>query len=291
MLKLTEAVEEYLLDMSKARSLADTTLTDRRCILGLFARWCDREGLDLGSLGSVDVERWLSSMRVCARTKRNRLSQVRTLYGWARRRGYVAHDPTEGVPQPRVSRSVPRALPAASVARLLAAAPTSRDRLIVSLMVQEGLRCCEVANLRVADVDRETGELLATGKGGHQRMLPLTASTARCLDAYLAESPAPGFGFVVRKYREPLEGLKPNWISRVIRYALEEAGVKSLPGDGVTAHVLRHTAASDVYERCGDLQVVQEMLGHSSLVTTQIYLRRASASKLRRAMNGRDYRR
>lgn len=287
-------------------TFAPTSVANTRVHLSLFARSCEEhagEGFPIAEVRTEHVERFLAGQEVSVATIRNRLSSLKTFFAWCRRRGLLEGDPMDGIRPPRIPRSVPRAYDADATARIVAAAAARghRDRLIISLMVQEGLRCCEVTNLRLADVSRfpradwaelgAAGEILVNGKGGHQRVLPLTFETGKALDAYLSEWPAYSTSLpLVRSYKHPNRGVGASWLSKMVRAVLTEAGVKQFPHDGSSAHALRHTAASDVLERCGDVRVVQEMLGHSSLVTTQIYLRRTSTEKLRAAMNGRTYR-
>lgn len=293
MLTTDEAIRLYLKERELSGAFTTTTLANARSHLGMFAQWCeignDGVPMDVAEITGEHVERWVSSVKVSKGTVRNRISSLRSFFKWARRRGLTAADPMDGVKPPPRERSVPRSFDGDIVARILDACSSNRDRLIISLMVQEGLRCCGVANLRMQDVDLAGDELLVVEKGGHERMLPLTVGTKRVLLAYLAELEGSAFGPLLRKLNNPSAGLTANWVSKVVRRVLTDAGVKHLPGDGVSAHALRHTAASDVYEQCGDLQVVKEMLGHASIMTTQIYLRSTAASRLRAAMEGRRY--
>lgn len=204
--------------------------------------------------------------------------------------GVISANPCDGMDPIRQPRSVPRALPAPAVGDLYAHLPDARAELIVSLMVQEGLRCLEVAGLQVGDVDSVNGTLVVVGKGGHQRMLPISDETARALRNYLLEHPASA-GPLVRRYDQPSTGLQPHYVSDLVRKWLRESGVKQRPLDGVGAHSLRHTAATDVLRASGgNVVIVQTMLGHASLATTQVYLR-TYPEDLRRAMNGRTYKR
>lgn len=237
------------------------------------------------------VEAWMASDRTQAISSiRVRVSAVSGFFTWARRRGMTLIDPCDGVQVPRAPRAVPRAFSADAVRTAMDACSTSRERLIVALMVQEGLRCCEVAGLEVTDLDRKAGTILVTGKGSHERVLPITSMVASALAAYEAEYPPPRWGPLIRNLRRPDQGITAGTVSDLMRQVLTASGLKTRPRDGISAHAFRHTAASDVLEECGDVRVVQEMLGHASLTTTQIYLRRVSGDRLRKAMEGRTYR-
>jgi site-specific recombinase XerC len=190
---------------------------------------------------------------------------------------------------PRKPRTIPRAMPKADVGRLFDVAPDPRARAIVALGVGCGLRCVEISRLRVEDWDRAGKTLRITGKSGHQRELPVPGLVQQALTNYMVGCPATT-GPLIRSYVQRTKSLLPATISDLVASWMALAGVKVGPRDGVSAHALRHTCASDVLDECGDLRVVQEMLGHEHLSTTAIYLRRAGIGKLRDAMEGRRYR-
>lgn len=246
------------------------------------------------TISRADIERWLERPLTAA-TKRNQLSVVRSWFKWMVDRDLIPKDPTVGVGRIRQPRQVPKAVDADVVQRLLAGCPDDRARLIVSLMVQEGCRCCEVANLQVGDVDGRRQVLTLHGKGGHQRQVPLTESTRRFLAAYLDAYPAPA-GPLVRSYQSGRAGLRAETISDMVRQWGVEAGVRPLRsgaarGQLFSAHKLRHTAATDMVDRGADLRTVRDILGHVSIATTQIYAGRASLPDMRKAMADRDYER
>lgn len=277
----------YVRDRTRRREFTGGTPRSVRSTLHLFAEAVDDP--PPADITRRDVLGWMASQDVAASTARNRLSMVRTFFDWLIDRDVVTVNPCNGIRGPRQPRAVPRALRTDDVAALLDSVPDARAELIVLLMVQEGLRACEVANLEVADVDVSEGTMVVVGKGGHQRMLPLTVETRRALRAYLNEHPAPA-GPLVRSYQRP-KGLSAGYISGRVAKWMRDAGVKQAPHDGVSGHSLRHTAATDVLRATnGNVRVVQVMLGHQSLATTQRYLR-TYPEELREAMNGREYRR
>lgn len=295
MTSLLTTTNLYVRERQQSKTFRGNTARSIGSRLRAFVAWAEEQDLlDVADVRVEHVEAWLASdRRQAPGSLRVRLSALAGFYTWARRRGMVTIDPCDGVKPPRAVRAVPRAFTEDMVATLERSCSHTRERLIVALMVQEGLRCCEVANLQVTDLDRREGTILVTGKGGHERVLPLTERVLRALADYEAEFPPPHFGPLIRSIRSARsasKGLTAGSISDIMRRVLTDAGLKHGPRDGVSAHALRHTAASDVLERCGDVRVVQEMLGHASLTTTQIYLRRVSGDRLRRAMEGRDYR-
>ena len=147
--------------------------------------------------------------------------------------------------------------------------------------MQEGLRACEVSRLRLEDVDVRERCVLVRGKGGHERVLPLSDETWRALTAYLAEWPA-STGPLVRSYNEPSRALTAPYIVICVGRWMRHAGV---PASG---HALRHTAASDMLRAGAHVVDVQAALGHANVATTSRYLPLV-VDGLRQAMGGRRY--
>lgn len=284
---LTPYVARYLRQRRVEGAITHTTARNHSYELRRFADTYGRR--PLAQLGPKAIERWfLTTTRLAPGTRRARLSIVRAFCRWLYEEGIVDDDPTRRAPHVRQPRSVPRAMRASDVARLLADVPDQRARVICWLMVGMGLRCCEVEAASVADYDPRAATLLVHGKGGHERVLPVPVEVAVELDRYLAQVGAVS-GPLIRSHRHPSRGLDAGTISNYMSRWMAEAGVKHRPRDGVSAHALRHTAASDVLDECGDLRVVQSMLGHAQLATTSIYLRRANLGQMRSAMEGRTY--
>lgn len=215
------------------------------------------------------------------------LSAVRVFCAWLVVEGHIVVDPTMGVAKVRRPRSVPRAQSAAAVSKLFAACRDDRDRLVIWLMVGMGLRRGEVAAVRLENYDPTRGVLVISGKGGHERALPVPTEVAAAITACHGHRMW-STGPMIRNHQTN-RALDPRTITSIVATLFRSAGLKTAPYDGVSAHALRHTAASDVLDACHDLRVVQQMLGHTSLATTQIYLRRADLGQLRTAMGGRDY--
>jgi integrase len=199
-------------------------------------------------------------------------------------------DPTFGLLLPKKPEVVHRALTPEQVARLFSVCADNRERLVVSLGVQEGLRAGEQVRLELGDIDRKNGWLLIRGKGNKQREVPLTDETAALIDAYLEEWPPPRTGTLLRSYHDGASPLSANWAIGVGTSVFSRAGLKRYARDGMSLHACRHTAATDVAEKCKDPYVVQEFLGHASVDTGRIYVKRAARGPLAEAVRGRTYR-
>lgn len=282
--RLKELLHEFLRERLARRELDPMTARNYRSALNVFVTIVDRLPFDADDIGRWREER--SHLKPA--TARSHFSMIRAFSRWLYRKGYLPDDPTREVSAPKLTRRVPRALPVPAVARLLAVAPDARARAIVWLMVGLGLRCVEVARLELGDWDRTNAVVIVRGKFDHERILPMTAEVVAAVDEYLLEYPASG-GPLIRSYPRPGHALQADTLSGMVSEWMNAADVKRMPRDGVSAHALRHTAASDVLDACGDLRVVQEMLGHRNLSTTSIYLRRAGMGAMREAMEGRSY--
>lgn len=187
------------------------------------------------------------------------------------------------VPRPRSPKHRPRALDPESWELLWRALPDARARCIIGLMGYLGLRRGEVAALTTDRLDRRASAVTVLGKGNKERLLPVPARMWALIDDYLAVHPA-RMGDPLIRHHDSARPLHPDSISAYVRAWMRDAGVKTAPWDGVSAHALRHTAASAVLERCHDLRAVQELLGHENLQTTAIYLRPASFDVLAAAL-------
>lgn len=243
----------------------------------------------VAQLGRAAVNAWLETIGdLSPATRRAYLSSVKGFCRWLVAEGVVKVDPTKDVERVREPRRVPRSIDVESVATLLAVLPDRRARAIVWLMVGCGLRCVEVERLDEGDYDQRAGTLVVRGKADHERVIPVPAQVAAALEAYRREH-GRTTGPMIRHLEHPSRGLDRSTISRYAGRWFRDAGLKTQPYDGRSAHALRHTAASDVLDRCGDVTVVQAMLGHANVATTSVYLRRARLGVMRDAMEGRDY--
>lgn len=245
----------------------------------------------LGQFGLATVDRWLAGTKNgAAGTTRIRISVVRGFAGWLVEERHIKRDPTRTLRPPRLPIRDPRALDADVVHKILLAAPDDRGRLILWLMVGMGLRCIEVSRLRIEHWSRTSNTMRITGKGGNERELPVTDEVRHAAESYLASYPAAS-GPLVRSYTHggPVKSVT---LSMLVHDWMVDAGVKRNAWDGISAHALRHTCASDVLEGLTGpdaLLTVRDILGHRDISTTTIYLRRVNRTKLRAAMAGRHY--
>jgi len=283
----TSQIGSYLRDRKTIGAISTPTAAHMRGVLYAFAEHCPQ---DPGRIRRRDILRWLNTTgHLSAGTRRLYQARVNGFTDWLLRRGVIRKDPFLDVPVPKVPRSVHRAFEPHQVAALVAACVTPRDRVVVILGLHAGLRRAELAALEVGDISLTARTVLVVaGKGGHSRLLPLSAEAATVVARYLAEAGL-STGPLLRSESQPQRGIGPSTVSRVFDELAYRAGVKVRAGDTVACHSLRHTAATGWYQSTGDVLAVRDLLGHVNLGTTARYVVGMDVERLRVAVDGRRY--
>lgn len=254
----------------------------KRSFLQALRLFADAVGeKNLSEITRSDVERWLAeeTKRCSANTVRLRLSTVRGMFHWAILEGFARRDPTLGIRGPKKPHSVPRYIADAEL--VLGQVRDARDRLIILLMLEEGLRAGGVASLELGDIDLVSGSLVVTEKGGRPRVLPVTKNVRLAIEDYLKQRGRQS-GPLIQSYRDPGHGISSGQVSRIAGSTIKRADIEE------SGHALRHTFAHDMVDAGANLRTVQTALGHSSLMTTQIYLGFAEVRELRGFMGRRQ---
>lgn len=233
------------------------------------------------------VDGWLASRVWSATTCCTNLGIVRPFLDWGAGRGLLPPGAAGRLRNPRRSKPLPRAQTASQVAQLLAVVPDARGRVMVLLMAQAGLRRAEVAAASVADIDLASGAMLVHGKGSKERMVWLSEETMGAIRAWMVER-GPRVGALVGPYGCPSRHLTPTWVGMLVSRWMADAGLKTMPRDGMSGHALRHSAATNMLRGGANIRVVQEALGHENITTTARYLR-ADNDEVRQAMRSLSY--
>ncbi|HTA13229.1 MAG TPA: tyrosine-type recombinase/integrase [Solirubrobacteraceae bacterium] len=252
-----------------------------------FACWSDSRHLLPTTVGVRDVRRYvarLSGQKLSATTIARKLAAIRALFRSLREHGEIEQSPADLLATPRRGSHLPRVLKAPEIARLLDSIPMDavgrplnlRDRALFELAYACGLRAEEIVSLNVADLDHDGEQLRVEGKGSKTRFVPAGEVALNAVGLYLehgrpalcgdGEQPAL---FLSRSGRR----LGTSDVRRRLRAWVARAGV---PG-GVSPHALRHSFATHLLDGGADLRSIQELLGHSSISTTQVYTRVESA--------------
>jgi integrase/recombinase XerD len=276
---LEHAVEEFLASLGSERGLARNTVAAYRRDLRQYLTCVDRH--PPAPLGPDDVAGFVASLHAAGLSRASvarKLAAVRGLHRFIVAEDLGDTDPTVLVDTPRRGRSLPKALTVEEVTRILEAPDTAsplgrRDRALLEFLYATGARIAEAVHAAVLDVDFDEGTVLLTGKGDKQRLVPLGRFAIDAVTAYLPDRMElrrgrsdHGYLFVnARGGRLTRQG---GWL--VVRKHAVRAG---LDPTRVSPHVLRHCAATHMVEGGADLRTVQELLGHASISTTQVYTR------------------
>ena len=304
-----EALERYLASLA-ARDASPHTRRAYATALGAYLGWLGAAGIDWRNPERPALRRYLGELTEghARTTVAQRLAAIRSLYRWARRAGLVAADPWAALATPRRPRRLPAVLATEEVERLLdavgedagvaagedaaetepgsparpaaAGAPlrralSLRDVALVETAYAAGLRISELAGARLGSLDLARGEIRVAGKGRKERVGLLGRPARSALGAYLVD----GRPLLVARAAggsRPSDALFINHRGaplgvRGIRYRLHRAALRAGLPDDATPHTLRHSFATHLLDGGADLRVVQELLGHADLATTQVY--------------------
>jgi integrase/recombinase XerD len=277
----TEAVA-FLRHLRSERGLAPATVEAYRRDLRSYAGHLRERGLAPAEVTSEDVEGFVVWLRQRRRPDGSRYAEsshartvvaVRGLHRFLLVEGGAATDPASGVAAPTAGRSLPKALSEADVLRLLATPSAQdpagmRDLAALELLYGAGLRISELTGLDVDDVDLVDRMVIVRGKGDRQRIVPFGGPAADAIERWLTVG-RPGLAPTVPSLLLNRRGgrLSRQGLWQIIRGRAEQAGITA----HVTPHTLRHSFATHLLDGGADVRAVQELLGHASVTTTQIY--------------------
>jgi integrase/recombinase XerD len=290
-LALESQLQGYLDHLSIERGVAANTLSSYRRDLRRYSKHLSDRGIhDLGKVGEIDVSEFLVALRrgdpdsgamaLSAVSAARALVAVRGLHRFAAAEGLAELDVARAVRPPTPGRRLPKSLNIDEVLALLEGAGgdspadgplTLRNRAILELLYSTGARISEAVGLDVDDIDTEARSVLLHGKGGKQRLVPVGRPAVAALDAYLVRGRPElarrgrGTAAIFLNARGGRLSRQSAW--QVLQEAAERAGITA----GVSPHMMRHSFATHLLEGGADVRVVQELLVHASVTTTQIY--------------------
>ena len=273
-------VERFRRMMEVERNASPHTVRNYRLDLLDYGRWAARAGVDPLCATRRDMRTYLGELdaaQYSRRTVNRRLSSVRSFFKWMVAEGFAEANPADVVSGPKLARNLPRAIPAHDMVRLLSVWRGSerpsdmRNAAILEFLYASGVRVSETSGLLLKDVDFDRRQVRVLGKGSKERIVPVHDLAIASMREYLYRArpellygkPACPYFFVsTRGNRMSSDALR-----KLFKQSLQLAGLDL----SLTPHDMRHTFATDLVEGGADLRSVQEMLGHSSLSTTQIY--------------------
>jgi integrase/recombinase XerD len=290
---LSRDAEEFLSYLAVERGRAPASISAYRRDIAAYERFLYEQGVSLTKADVGLVESYialLSSSRRPTSTARA-LAAVRGLHRFCVDERGATRDPTEGVSTPKIPQAIPKALSEDQVELLLSAvigddARALRDRAILETLYATGMRISELAGLRLGDLDLQKGMAVAYGKGSKERLVPIGRFALAALEAWLGAGGRPLLAPPRWARRGDAEAVfistRGAKMSRqAVWQVVRKAAVKVKLEDRVSPHVLRHSCATHLLEHGADIRVVQELLGHATITTTQVYTR-VSPELLRR---------
>ena len=275
----TRLFKDYAYYLKIERGLSPNTVAGYCSDLALFF---EESGLEAPAVQAADIIDYLSakSETLSKRSQARLLSAFRSFFDWMILEGDMKENPCDGVQAPKIGRYLPEVLSVEEVDRIIASVDTStpgglRDRAILEVLYGCGLRVSEAVNLRISNIYFKEGFLRIVGKGDKERLIPLGEMAADALRAWFGARPEPARGYEDSVFLNRLG----KSLSRVSMFSMVKkqamlAGVRK----EISPHTFRHSFATHLVENGADLRAVQEMLGHESILTTEIYTHIGSSS-------------
>jgi integrase/recombinase XerD len=275
-----ELLGEYLqwLTIEKGRSRATVEAYSRD--LRALGHWMDAHDIELTQLSEEDLERYFNEARGAKRAPSTVARAVASVRGWLAYlvdEGYLVLDPSARLKGGRRGRTLPKPLAEKEVTKLLDSIPVAssierRDRALLELLYGTGARVSEVVGVELSDLDFDEELILVTGKGAKQRLVPIGATLNRALRAYLEPQGRAALLRSKKSTRVFLNArggtLSRQGIDLIIHKRALAVGIER---SRISAHVFRHSCATHMLAHGADIRVVQELLGHASIATTQLY--------------------
>lgn len=276
---MQECIDSFLLYLATERGLSTNYQLSTRASLERFAEWAAHRGTS----EAAKVSQPLLSEFLMAEKKRGlsvtsvKLEAValRILFRFLTARGLIPEDPAEKLPIPRIPQTLPQPLSKSEIEKMVSAPAGDtpleiRDRALLELLYACGLRIAEACNVRLENLDEDGGVIRITGKGNKTRLIPVGRAALAALKTYLdiarpkLIAPRSGAEIFLSVRGHPLT---PARIWQLVGHYARLAGIE----EAVHPHQLRHSFATHLLAGGADLRIIQEMLGHASIATTQIY--------------------
>lgn len=278
--KLQEDVEDYLRYSQIERGLSDNTIFAYRQDLMDFLAFLKKEGLDSWPTKAVDIDAFLAEQRDLNKATSSisrMISSLRKFYQWLVRQNIQKINPMLEIDSPKKEHRLPVALSVDEVTKLLDQPDITkklgiRDRALLETLYATGIRVSELINLKFSDLHEELKLLKVLGKGSKERLIPISDVAISWIKSYQEKVRDPLL-LKSGKYTDTIflnnrgGTLTRQAVWQIIKRYCQMAGIRK----NVTPHTLRHTFATHLLENGADLRVVQEILGHSDISTTQIY--------------------
>lgn len=273
-----QAIDLFIDSLWLEEGLAKNTLDSYRLDLSHFAFWCEQQKhATIIQIGQAELQAYLAfrAPKAKARTLARLIASLRRFYGYWVRENKIQKDPTALLDTPKLPRSLPKSLSEEDVEALLSAPKLNdiigiRDKAMLELLYASGLRVSELVGLKMVEIGLNEGVVRVTGKGSKTRLVPMGQVAVEWIERYLNEAR----GLILQQrlsddlfVTQRGEGMTRQAFWYLIKRYAVQAGIKK----PLSPHVLRHAFATHLLNHGADLRVVQMLLGHADISTTQIY--------------------
>lgn len=270
MCKLYQVIAEYLEYLELEKGLADNTIQAYRRDLSDF---CMIENIeDIACVTRITINSYIRKLRerkLAPTSVIRKIASIRGFFKWTTSIGILTKNPASTIEQPKIPQRLPKIVSIKEIEEMLSNNLTPLERVVMELLYSCGLRVTELVNLKLNDIDLSSKYIRCFGKGSKERIIPLGEIAKRAVTAYL-----PSRELVIKKYNITTKKLliseHGHFISRQDVYNFIHSQGKLIQKN-ISPHTLRHSFATHLLENGADLRVVQELLGHSDVSTTQLY--------------------
>lgn len=272
-------LDDYDLFLLMDKGLSDNSRISYRYDIARLLGWLAEEGTGLRDVTLDTLRLFMGSLHdlgIAERTQARIVAGIRSFFGYLELQGYLPTNPAELLESPKLGLHLPEVLTLEEIDAMIAAIPpesdtAARDRAMLETLYGCGLRVSELVNLEVSKVFADEGYLIVAGKGNKQRMVPMSSTSIREIYSWMEE-----------RERLPIKSTERHIlflnmrgtrltrvrVFQIVKRIAEEAGIRKT----VSPHTLRHSFATHLLEGGANLRAIQQMLGHESIATTQIYL-------------------
>ena len=282
-------LEDYISYLKIERAMSPSTVASYSSDVRDFRAWIDSAGVRVGDVRTDHIVQYFGTLEGLSKRSQARfLSSLRSFFKWTVLEGYVKDNPCDAVDTPKIGRHLPAVLSEDEVSAIIDSVDTGswnglRDRAILEVLYGCGLRVSEVVGLKISNVYFKEGFVRIVGKGNKERLVPIGGMALEAVSDYLAVRPEPSdtasedILFLNRDGR----ALSRVSVFTMVKRQAMLAGVHK----EISPHTFRHSFATHLVNHGADLRVVQDMLGHESILTTEIYTHIDTESWMRDVIN------
>ena len=270
--------KQYHTYLKLEKSLSENTVVNYEIDLKKLCDYCGKNGIEPQKASFLQLQEFLHhqfKIDTNPRSQARIISGIRQFYKFLLYNKYIEQDPSELLELPKIGEHLPEVLSLKEIDDMIAVidlgkAEGQRNRAIIEMLYGSGLRVSELVNLKLSNMYRKDGYMLVEGKGSKQRLVPISPEAEKQFDFWMEDRSHldvkpefSDFAFVNRYGR----GLTRSMIFHIIKELAERAGIKK----NISPHTLRHSFATHLLQNGADLRIIQQLLGHESITTTEIY--------------------